>query len=55
MDINNEARGIDFKQYSLSDSAMTYSLSAKEILGKISDTETLVNVLLTIADLHYIH
>lgn len=53
MGVIDEARGIVFKQNSLFDSAMTYSLTAKTILEKVGDTDPLVDVLLTIADLHY--
>ncbi len=49
----DEARGIDFKENSMFDSAMTYSLRAKTILEKVGDTYTLVDVLLTIGDLHF--
>ena len=53
MGVIDEARGIDFKQNSMFDSAMTYSLTAKTILEKIGDNYTLVDVLLTIGDLHF--
>ena len=47
------ARGMDFKQASHLDSAMIYSLRARTELTKVGDKNSLINVLNTIADLHF--
>ena len=53
MGIIDMAKGIDFKQNSMLDSAMTFCLAAKTYLERVGDTYSLVDVLLTIADMHY--
>ena len=51
--VAEENKGLLFKNYARYDSAMTYTLRAKQIFEQLDDKNWLVSVLHTIADLHY--
>ncbi|MEW5842599.1 MAG: AraC family transcriptional regulator [Bacteroidota bacterium] len=51
--VAEENKGLLFKNYAIYDSAMTYTLKAKQIFEQLDEKYWLVSVLHTIADLHY--